>query len=79
MRSLTAGVIIALLTLAAHAEDLTPLQKMEKQRREEAVDVDKAYQKALKNTRSDAPVAKSDPWGGVRPAGNGNSQSQNSK
>jgi hypothetical protein len=79
MRSLTIGAIIALLTVAAHAEELNQLQKMEKQRREEAADVDKAYEKALKSTRSDAPAAKSDPWGTIRPARTGNSQSQGSK
>ena len=68
MRMVAAGAMMALLALTAmpaHAED-NPLQKIEKQRREDAVDIDKEYQKALKNTRSDAPAAKPDPWGNVR-------------
>jgi hypothetical protein len=79
MRPLAVAVVIALLTIAAHSEELTPVQQMEKQRREEAVEVDKAYQKALKNTKSDAPAAKVDPWGNVRSSGTGNSQPQSSK
>jgi hypothetical protein len=67
MRVLTAAALMALLTMSAFAED-NPLQKMEKQRRDDAVEIDKDYQKALKNTRSGAPTAKPDPWGNVRGA-----------
>ena len=67
MRILAMSALMVLLTMPAFAED-NPLQKMEKQRREDAVAIDKDYQKALKNTRSDAPAAKPDPWGNVRNA-----------
>ena len=65
MKVLALGSMIALLAIPAYAED-NPLQKMDKQRREDAVQIDKEYQKALKNTRSDAPTTKPDPWGSVR-------------
>jgi hypothetical protein len=65
MRVLAVGSMMALLAMPAYAED-NPLQKMDKQRREDAVQIERDYQKALKNTRSDAPTAKTDPWGSVR-------------
>jgi hypothetical protein len=70
MRLLAAATIVALLTLPAHSEDdnLTPLQKIEKQQREDAKIIDKQYESTLKNTRSDAPKTNVDPWGNVRAA-----------
>ena len=65
MRILAAAAMLALLMMPAHAED-NQLQKMEKQRKEDAVGIEKEYQKALKNTRSDTPTTKPDPWGNVR-------------
>ena len=62
MRVLAAAAIIALLTSPAHSED-TPQQRAQKQQKQ---DLENAYQKALKNTRSDAPTTKADPWGNIR-------------
>jgi hypothetical protein len=70
MRLLAAATVVALLTVPAHSEDdnLTPLQKIEKQHKEDAKVIDKQYENALKNTRSSAPAPKVDPWGNVRAA-----------
>jgi hypothetical protein len=72
MRVVTIGAMIVLLasaltTAGARAED-NPLQKMEQQQREDAKEIDKAYEKTLKSTRTDGPVKKVDPWGTVRSA-----------
>ena len=52
MRVLAAVAIVALLASPAHSED-TPQQRAQKQQKQ---DLENAYQKALKNTRSDAPT-----------------------
>jgi hypothetical protein len=70
MRILAAGVMIVLLIVPAHSadDDLNPLQKVEKQQREDAKEIDRQYERALKNTRSNTPATKADPWGNVRAA-----------
>ena len=64
MRTLAVVTMIGLMMLPAHSED-TPQQSAEKRQKEE---LERAYQRALKNTRSDAPADKPDPWGSVRSA-----------
>jgi hypothetical protein len=68
MRGLTAGALMAFLTLstlAAYAQN--PAQEaIDQKKKEDAVATEKAYQRALKDTASGAPAAKVDPWGSVR-------------
>jgi len=62
---------------------LEKLEKAAQQRREEAAEIDKAYQRAIKSQHTDMPPPKVDPWGNIRasdPAQTKKStQSQNSK
>jgi hypothetical protein len=68
MRILAAGAMIVLLVVPAHSadDDLNPLQKAERQHREDAKEIDRQYERALKNTRSNTPATKADPWGNIR-------------
>jgi DnaJ-domain-containing protein 1 len=45
---------------------LEKLQQAEKQRKDEAAETDKAYQRYMNSQHSDAPAAKVDPWGNIR-------------
>lgn len=68
MRVLAVGGVIALLIIpmtAAFAQN--PAQEsIDNQKKAAAADAERAYQKALKDTRSHTPTAKPDPWGNVR-------------
>jgi type II secretory pathway pseudopilin PulG len=70
MRVLAVGGVIALFMIpvtAAFAQN--PLQEsINKQKKDAAAEAERAYQKALRDTRSHAPTAKPDPWGNVRAA-----------
>ena len=78
MRVLVVGVMIGILMAPAFGQEDPPSdaqhslrQEMEKrdreerQRRERAVEVDKAYQRLMKNSGS-GPAPKTDPWGTIR-------------
>jgi hypothetical protein len=80
MRVLVVGLMIATLAMPAFGQEDPPSdaqytlrQEMEKrdreerQRRERAVEVDKAYQRLMKNSGS-GPAPKTDPWGTIRGA-----------
>jgi hypothetical protein len=45
---------------------LDKLEQADRQHRQDAADVDKAYQRTIKSQHSDAPAAKVDPWGNIR-------------
>jgi hypothetical protein len=45
---------------------LEKIEKAEQQRRDEAAEIDKAYQRAIKSQHTDAPPPKVDPWGSIR-------------
>jgi hypothetical protein len=91
MRCLVIGAMSAILltpafTQNAFAQDqfdlrqrLDQLQKMEQQRKEEAAQVDKAYQQKLKSERSNAPAAKTDPWGNIRASDSKDSKPKDTK
>jgi len=71
MRVVAAGAAFALLInlmLPARAQDkpLTGPEELAQKRQEEAAEVEKAYQRTLKSTGSNAASAKADPWGSVR-------------
>jgi uncharacterized protein YlxW (UPF0749 family) len=42
------------------------LEKAAQQRREEAAEIDKAYQRTMKSQHTDGPAPKVDPWGNIR-------------
>jgi hypothetical protein len=80
MRALVIGMMIAMLMKPAFALDDPPsdgqftLQKEmerrdqeERQRRQRAIETDKAYQRMMRNSGS-APAPKTDPWGSIRGA-----------
>jgi hypothetical protein len=65
---LMTAMVIAWLSqlVCAQERPLTGPEELAEKRREEAAEVEKAYQRVLKNTRSDTAVTKSDPWGSIR-------------
>ena len=85
MKLLAASAMLALLagaTLPAYAQqqdqqrELTGPEEMAQKRKEDAAEVERAYQRTLKNTRSGEVSTKADPWGNIRGA---DTPSKNSK
>jgi hypothetical protein len=66
---LAVGAVVALMIpmTAAFAQNPTA-DSIEKQKKDAAAQAEQAYQKALRDTRSQTPTAKADPWGNVRAA-----------
>jgi hypothetical protein len=78
MRVLAIWAMLVLAASPAPAQDrlqsddtdlqkrLEKLEQAERQRREEAAEIDKAYQRTIKSQHTDAPLPKTDPWGSIR-------------
>jgi hypothetical protein len=64
-----AAFMVGLLPLTAFAQNKTPMQTLDDEKKQQHADTEKAYQDALKRLRaSSAPAAPVDPWQAVRPA-----------
>ena len=76
MKALSAAtVVLALLASPSHAQltnkpEKDPLELQYEQEEKARQQADKDYDATMKQTRSNAPAAKRDPWGNVRPANN---------
>ena len=75
------AVMIALLTAPAHSQTIqqrqeergstvtkTPMQKLEEERAQRALQADRDYDAAMKRSKATTPSTVPDPWQNVRPS-----------